>query len=63
MTAQKIPGWGLLCPQETRAGPDGQTEFFVCPEGHAAPFWAGLEEISRHKGRIIYQEVFSEGSD
>lgn len=57
MATPKVPGWGALRPQETRAGPGNQREFLVCPDGHDAPFWAGLAEINRHGGRIIYGET------
>ena len=57
MVTPKIPGWGLLHPKETRASPNGQKEFLICPEGHDAPFWADLHEVYRHNGRIIYEET------
>jgi hypothetical protein len=61
MTSQKVPGWGAVRPTQVRASPKGEQEFLICPDGHDAPFWAGLHEINRHKGRIIYQEDSSEG--
>jgi hypothetical protein len=49
----KIPGWGLLRPLDTRTGPKGR-QFLVCPPGHEACIWAGLQEVAHHQGRIIY---------
>lgn len=60
MSTQKVPGWGAVRPQETRAGPNGRKEFLICPEGHDAPFWADLQEVHRHRGRIIYEEIPSD---
>lgn len=57
MVTPKIPGWGLLRPEQTRTSPNGQKEFLICPEGHDAPFWADLHEVHRHNGRIIYEET------
>lgn len=53
----KIPGWGLVQVLDTRASPDGQSQVLITTEIHEAPFWAGLEEVRRHQGRIIYQQT------
>lgn len=57
MATPKVPGWGLLRPQEARASPKGELEFLICPDDHDAPFWANLNEVHRHQGRIIYEET------
>jgi len=56
MTTPKTPGWGLLHPLDARLSPHGP-QFLVCPSTHEACLWAGLEELARHKGRIIYQSI------
>lgn len=53
MTTPKRPGWGLLQPQSIRHRPDGP-QFLVCPPDHEACLWAGLQEVAKHQGRIIY---------
>lgn len=50
----KIPGWGFVLAPATRASPDGEHQALITTETHEAPFWAGLEEVQRHQGRIIY---------
>ena len=52
----KVPGWGLLEVLDTRASPRGK-ELLILPENSEAPFWAGLEEVQRHQGRIIYRDT------
>jgi hypothetical protein len=52
----KIPGWGLIQILDTRASPKGE-EVLILPEDSEAPFWAGLEEVRRHQGRIIYRDT------
>ena len=56
MTTPKTPGWGLLQPLDARLSPHGP-QFLVCPPTHEACLWAGLEELARHKGRIIYHPI------
>jgi hypothetical protein len=53
---EKIPGWGLIQILDTRASPRGE-EALILPEDSEAPFWAGLEEVRRHQGRIIYRDT------
>jgi hypothetical protein len=52
----KIPGWGLLQVLGARASPRGE-EALILTEDSEAPFWAGLEEVRRHQGRIIYRDT------
>ena len=54
--AAKIPGWGLIQVLDTRASPRGE-EVLILPEDSEAPFWAGLKEVRRHQGRIIYRDT------
>lgn len=53
---EKIPGWGLIHVLGARASPRGE-EILILPEDSEAPFWAGLEEVRRHQGRIIYRDT------
>jgi hypothetical protein len=54
--AAKIPGWGLLQVLGARASPRGEEALILTEDGEA-PFWAGLEEVRRHRGRIIYRDT------
>ncbi len=54
--AAKTPGWGLIQILDARASPRGG-EVLILPEDSEAPFWAGLEEVRRHRGRIIYRDT------
>jgi hypothetical protein len=54
--AAKIPGWGLVQIPDTRAGPRGGEALILAEDGKA-PFWAGLKEVRRHQGRIIYRDT------
>lgn len=56
MPTAKRPGWGLLIPHDIRVRSTGP-QFLVCPPDHEACLWADLEEVAKHKGRIIYQEM------
>jgi hypothetical protein len=49
----KIPGWGLIQILDTRPSPRGEEALILTEDGEA-PFWAGLGEVRRHQGRIIY---------
>jgi hypothetical protein len=53
---EKIPGWGLIQILDARASPRGK-EVLILPEDSEAPFWAGLEEVQCHRGRIIYRDT------
>ena len=53
---EKVPGWGLIRVLDTRASPRGK-EALILPEDSEAPFWAGLEEVQRHQGRIVYRDT------
>jgi hypothetical protein len=55
-SAAKIPGWGLIQVLDARASPRGE-EALILTEDSEAPFWAGLEEVRRHRGRIIYRDT------
>jgi hypothetical protein len=54
--AAKVPGWGLVQVLDARASPRGE-ELLILPQNSEAPFWAGLEEVQRHQGRIIYHDT------
>lgn len=55
VTTPKRPGWGLVQAIETRAGPQGQPQALICHPDHEACFWVGLQELARHRARVIYQ--------
>ena len=52
----KIPGWGLIQILDTRPSPTGGEALILTEDGEA-PFWAVLEEVRRHQGRIIYRDT------
>lgn len=57
--SSKVPGWGItpvariLERRDGRRGP----EVFLDHPDHEAPFWVGLRELARFRGRVIYAPI------
>lgn len=59
--SSKVPGWGITPAARILERRDGRRgpEVFLDHPDHEAPFWVGLYELGRFRGRVIYAPVTS----